>query len=132
MSKQKKTLVIAAIALVVLAAAMAAVYFFIRPQTTRETKSFRIEIVHSDGSSTVLNCNADDEYLGEALQVLNLIRGEEGQFGMYVTTVDGEEAIYEKNGAYWALYVDGEYASQGIDQTPLVDGGSYKLVYTLG
>ena len=131
MSKQKKTIIIA-LAVVVLAAAMAAVYFFTRPRTTSEPKSFRVEIVHGDGSNKVININADDEYLGEALQVLGLIRGETGEFGMYVTTVDGEDAIYEENGAYWALYVDGEYALQGIDQTPIVDGGSYSLVYTLG
>lgn len=129
MSKQKKT-IIAVIAVVILAGAMAAVYFFTRPKTTSAPKSFRVEIVHGDGSSKVINCNADDEYLGEALQFLGLIEGENNQFGLYITAVDGEKAVYEENGAYWALYVDGEYAQQGIDLTPITDGGNYSLKYT--
>ena len=132
MSKQKKTIIIAVLAVVVLAAAMAAVYFFTRPGTAQGNKSFRVEIVHGDGSNKVININSDDEYLGEALQLLGLIQGENNQFGLYITTVDGEDAVYEENGAYWALYVDGEYAQQGIDLTPIVDGGSYSLVYTIG
>ena len=132
MSKQKKTIIIAVLAVVVLAAAMATVYFFTRPGTAQGNKSFTLEIVHGDGSSKVININSDDEYLGEALQLLGLIQGENNQFGLYITTVDGEDAIYEENGAYWALYVDGEYAQQGIDLTPIVDGGSYSLVYTIG
>lgn len=132
MSKQKKTIIIAVLAVVVLAAAMAAVYFFTRPGTAQGNKSFTLEIVHGDGSNKVININSDDEYLGEALQLLGLIQGENNQFGLYITTVDGEDAIYEENGAYWALYVDGGYAQQGIDLTPIVDGGSYSLVYTIG
>ena len=132
MSKQKKMIIIAALAIVVLVGAMAAVYFFTRPETTQGSKSFRVEIVHSDGGSKVINFNATAEYLGEELQRLGIIQGENNQFGLYIITVDGEDAIYEENGAYWALYVEGEYAQQGIDQTPIVDGGTYSLVYTVG
>ena len=131
MSKQKKT-IIAVLAVAVLAIAMAAVYFLTRPQTAQGTKNFRVEVVHGDGSSMVYNYSADAGYLGEALQITGLIQGENNQFGLYVTTVDGERAVYEENGAYWALFVDGEYAQQGIDQTPVTDGGSYSLVYTVG
>ena len=47
-----------------------------------------------------------------------------------IHTVDGIRAVYSE-GAYWAIYEGEEYAMQGIDTTPIVDGGVYKLVYTL-
>ena len=130
MSNQKKTIVIVAVIVAVLAVAMAVLYFVTRPQTTQEMKSFRVEIVHSDGSSNVFNYNAPAEYLGDALRTIGLLSDEKSESGLYIL-VDGEYAIYEENGAYWALYEGEDYAQQGIDETPVVDGGSYSLVYTL-
>ena len=129
MQKQKKGIIIAVIAVVVLAAAMAIIYFTTRQQTTAGTKSFSVEIVHSDGSSNVFNYTAPAEYLGEALRATGLLSDEKSESGLYIL-VDGEYAIYEENGAYWALFEGEDYAQQGIDETPIVDGGSYSLVYT--
>ena len=36
------------------------------------------------------------------------------------------------DGAYWAFYQGGEYASQSVDQTPINDGDAFSLVYTVG
>jgi len=47
-------------------------------------------------------------------------------------TVDGEKADWSVNQSYWAFYVGEEYATKGIYETPVTDGGAYKLVYTLG
>ena len=47
---------------------------------------------------------------------------------MYVKTVNGMSADYEADGYYWSLYVDGEYATTGVDTTPVADGGSYAFV----
>ena len=49
---------------------------------------------------------------------------------MEITHVDGVQAIYNTDKAYWAVYEGEEYALQGIDTTPVVAGGIYKLVYT--
>ncbi|MBR4017733.1 MAG: DUF4430 domain-containing protein, partial [Oscillospiraceae bacterium] len=49
----------------------------------------------------------------------------------YIQEVDGEKAVFEEDNAYWAFYVDGEYAMLGIDQTPIEDGKVYRLAYTL-
>ena len=46
--------------------------------------------------------------------------------------MDGEEAVYEEDGAYWALYQNGEYAMQSADLTPINDGDQFSLVYTIG
>ena len=130
--RKNKKLIIGAAAIVVLAALMAAVYFFTRPEATQGAKNFTVEVIHSDGASKTFTYNTDAGYLGEALLAEGLIRGETGEFGLYITTVDGEDAIYAENGSYWALYEGEDYANQGIDQTPIADGGEYSLVYSIG
>ena len=131
MQKNKK-LIIAVIAVVVIVAAMAVIYIATRPETTAGSKTFMVEVTHGDGSKKTFAYHTDAEYLGEALLAEGLIAGDTGEFGLYINTVDGEDAVWEEDGSYWALYVGDEYASQGIDQTPVVDRYIYKLVYTVG
>ena len=74
----------------------------------------------------------EEEFVGPVLEADGLIKGNEGPYGMEITEVDGEKAVYAENKAYWAVYEGEEYALQGIDTTPAVDGAIYKLVYTIG
>ena len=34
-------------------------------------------------------------------------------------------AGYDKDGKYWAFYVDGEYAATGVDSTDITAGATY-------
>lgn len=131
--KNKKVL-LAAIALLVVAGVMAAVYFATRPtvQGWTGSKTITVTVVHSDGKSQEFSYSTDKAYLGEVLQEAGLISGTPGEFGLYMETVDGETASWEENGAYWAFYVGEEYATTSVDLTPITDGAVYKLVYTLG
>ena len=131
MQKNKK-LIISVIAVVVVVIAMAVIFIVTRPKTTAGSKTFTVEVVHSDGSEKTFTYQTDAEYLGEVLLAEGLIAGDVNQFGLYINTVDGEDAIYEENSSYWALYVGEEYAMQGIDQTPVADGDAFSLVYTIG
>ena len=130
--KKNKKLIIAAVVIVVLIAVMAAVYVSTRPETAEGEKSLTVEVVHGDGSKKTFTYQTDAEYLGDLLLDEGLIQGENSQFGLYINTVDGEDAIYENDGAYWALYEGDNYAQQGIDQTPILDGSEFSLVYTVG
>ena len=130
MQKNRK-LMLAVIAVVVIAAAMAVIYAATRPETAAGSKTFTVEVIHSDGSAKTFTYQTDDEYLGEVLLAEGLIAGDSGEFGLYINTVDGEDAVWEEDGSYWALYVGEEYAAQGIDQTPVTDGGAFSLVYTI-
>lgn len=130
--KKNKKLIIGAAAVAVVIALMAAVYIFTRPETAEGVKSFTVEVIHKDGTSKTFSYSSDAGYLGEFLLDEGLIQGEVSQFGLYIITVDGEDAIYEQDSSYWALYEEEEYAQQGIDQTPIMDGGKFSLVYTIG
>ena len=93
-------------------------------------KVITVIVVHKDGSSKEITYDTDEEFLGALLQADGLIQGNAGPYGMEITHVDGEKAVYTEDNAYWALYEGGEYALQGIDTTPVKDGGEYKLAYT--
>ena len=130
--KKSTKIIIAIAALVGAAAILLAVYMGTRPATAEGDKTIEVAVVHGDGSEKTFTYDTDAEYLGQVLQDEGLIQGEKGQYGLYITAVDGEEAVYETDGAYWALYEGEDYAQQGIDETPIADGGQYSLVYTVG
>jgi len=65
--------------------------------------------------------------LGAALSELGLIDGEEGEYGLYVKTVNGKTADYDTDGMYWALYINDEYAQSGVDTVEIKEGDSYSF-----
>lgn len=88
-------------------------------------------LVTADGKTIVFNIYSDAETVGEALIENNLVEGSEGQFGLYISHVNGIKAVYEEDGAYWGFYDrDGELMSTGVDMTELHDGDVYELRYT--
>lgn len=106
--------------------------------TTQETTSaeptslgegattFSLTVTDPDGQETAYEVHTDAETVGDALESLDLIAGEEGDYGLFVTTVDGV-TLPSDGDQYWAFYIDGEYASTGVDQTEVTAGASYAL-----
>ena len=129
---KNKKLVLAVVALVAVIAILAGVYFATRPETSQGAKEFTVEVVHADGSSKTFTYHTDEEFLGTVLEAEGLIKGEMGPYGLTIFEVDGERAVWEENGAYWAIFVNGEYGMTGVDTTPVNDGDTFKLEYTLG
>ena len=103
-----------------------------KDSTATELKKFTVTVVHADGSEKVFTYESDAENVGPVLLEAGLIKGNDGPYGLEITEVDGEQAIYDTDKAYWAVYVGEEYALSGIDTTPITDGGEYSLVYTVG
>lgn len=121
---------IALVALIVVAAILAGLYFLFRADPPEGDKTVTVKVVHADQSEKEFTYETDDEYLGELLTEEGLVEGETSEYGMYITKVDGEQAVFETDNAYWALYENGEYASTGVDQTVLDNGDEFSLVYT--
>ena len=88
---------------------------------------FDFTMVDKEGNETQFEIHTDRETVGEALTELGLIAGEEGKYGLYVKTVNGITVDYDKDGVYWAFYVNDEYALAGIDSTAITEGDSYSL-----
>lgn len=89
--------------------------------------SFNLTVTDADGNETSFVIKTDEKTVGAALVALKLISGEDGQYGLYVKEVNGITADYDKDGTYWAFYVNGEYATAGIDLTDITEGASYAL-----
>lgn len=87
-------------------------YFTVTDKETRETK-FE---VHTDKAT-----------VGEALQEVKLISGDESAYGLYVKTVNGITADYDTDKTYWAFYINGEYAMTGVDATAVEAGKTYSF-----
>ena len=88
---------------------------------------FMLTVTDKDGNETQFEINTDKETVGDALLEHELIEGEEGDYGLYIKTVNNITADFEKDQTYWAFYVDGEYATSGVDTTPVNAGSTYSL-----
>lgn len=88
---------------------------------------FSLTVVDQDGNETDFQILTDKETVGEALLDVDLIAGDESEYGLYVKTVNGVTADYDKDKTYWAFYVNGEYANTGVDSTPVEDGAVYSF-----
>ena len=104
------------------------------PKTAKEvgegSKKFEFIVKDLDGNETKFLVKTDKKTVGEALLEVGLIEGEEGQYGLYVKKVNGVTADYDVDKTYWAFYVDGSYASSGVDTTTIDEDVTYKLEYT--
>ena len=123
-------LIVGIIAVLVLAI-VASTWFFLG-KTNEGKKTFKVVVVHADGSEKTFEYTSEEELLGTVLQAEGLITGEQGPYGLYIKAVDGETADYDKDGAYWEVFVNDNSSNHGIDQIPIEDGATYKLVYTKG
>ena len=84
-----------------------------------------VQVTGADGKTVTFTVNTDEETVGAALLGLGVIAGDNSEYGLYVKTVNGETADYDKDGAYWAFYINGEYASVGVDYAAPEAGATY-------
>lgn len=88
---------------------------------------FDFVVVDKDGKETKFEIHTDKTTVGEALLEVKLIEGEEGQYGLYVKSVNGITADYDVDQTYWAFYINGEMAMTGVDATNVEAGATYSF-----
>lgn len=88
---------------------------------------FLFKVVTASGETKTFTVKTDKTIVGQALLDAGLIDGEDGQFGLYVKTVDGETLDYNKDGMYWSFYVGDDYAIKGVDMTEIEAGVEYSF-----
>ena len=89
--------------------------------------SFTLEIKDAEGKAVTATINTDEETVGAALSKLDIIQGEQSEYGLYVKVVNGITADYDKDQTFWAFYVDGASSQTGVDMTAVTDGSVYTL-----
>jgi predicted small lipoprotein YifL len=92
---------------------------------------FTVTVTDLDGTKNTFTYHSEAKTVGEALLAEGLIAGDQSDWGLMVTTVNGITADWATENAYWAFYINGEYAQTGVDATELVDGATYAFVKTV-
>lgn len=87
--------------------------------------SFKVEVTDAEGKTETFDVTTDKATVGEALLEQGLIAGEVGQYGLYVTQVNGITADYNVDGSWWGFYINGESASTGVDGAAVEEGAVY-------
>lgn len=87
--------------------------------------SFTVVTTDLEGKETTHTIKTDAATIGEALIEEGLIKGHTTDYGLYVDEVNGIALDWEKDGKYWAFYINGEYAQTGVDTTNVEDGAVY-------
>lgn len=134
-SKKGIKIAIAVAVLAVLAIVFGVIYVKFSPKPTKGAKEIKIEVVDDKSKSKKYTVNTDAKYLRQALEEtegLKIEGTESEEFGLMVQSVNGLKADFEENGAYWSFYLGDEYCNYGVDQQPIKDGESYRIVYTVG
>ena len=88
---------------------------------------FTFVVVDGEGNEKTFEIHTDKTTVGEALLELELIDGEDGDYGLYVKSVNGITADYNVDGTYWAFYINGEMAMTGVDATNVEAGATYSF-----
>ncbi|MBE5884970.1 MAG: DUF4430 domain-containing protein [Lachnospiraceae bacterium] len=129
--KKSVKIILGVSGVVVLVAALVAVWMIFGAKPQEGAKAITIEVINSADESTMYELNTDAEYLRQAMDEAEGLTydGTESEYGMMISTVNGEVADYNMNGAYWGFYVNGEYCNYGIDTQPVLDGDAFVIEY---
>ena len=131
-SNKKIILGVAVVAVLVIV--FAVIYLAASPKAGEGSKAYTVEVIDDTGASTVYEGTTDAEYLSELMDELAAAEdfsydGYDSDYGLYITTVNGLLADYDTDGAYWSIYVNGEYGMYGADSQVVTDGDAFSFVY---
>ena len=103
-----------------------------KPTGTGKEVSFTVLVIDKEGNETKFEITTDKATVGEALLEEKLIDGEQGDYGLYIKTVNGILADYDVDGTYWGVYVNGESAVTGVDSIEVTEGATYTFKVETG
>lgn len=127
----RKKQILPLVLLVILVVAVGVVGILNRPRAVDGSKAVTVQVTHGDGSEKTFALRTDAESLRQACEERELISGEESEYGLFVTTVDGETADASLQ-QWWCLTKDGEEHFYGVDETMIADGDRYEFTLTTG
>ena len=132
MNKNTKRILIA-VGVLLLAVAMVTAFFVFSKKPVEGSKTIEISITHKDGTEKKFTLHTDAKYLLDAIREKdeNLIQGEQGQYGLYIKTIDGY-TCNETAQEWWGYTRKGEYVETGVELTPIYDGDSFEFKLNVG
>ncbi len=128
---KKKILSVGAVLLCIILVSFALLYLFSGEDEVLSEKA-EIEVLVTAGNySETHTFETDSKYLGDALLENGLIKGEQGQYGLFITEVAGILADSSKE-EWWCLLINGESAEIGISSIEIIEDEKYELVLKKG
>ena len=103
-----------------------------KEEAPAEAVSFTVVVTDLEGNETTFEYTSDAASVGDALVAEGLVEGHEASYGLYIDSVNGIAADWDKDQTYWAFYINGEYATTGISDTPITADTTYGLTLTKG
>lgn len=87
--------------------------------------------ITADEKTVTITLNTDKADLAEAMLAEGLCAGEEGDYGLFISYVNGIRADYNLDGGYyWSLVVNGEVSTVGASGTPIIGSSVYEFIRT--
>ena len=126
----RKTGILAGL-LIVLCIAAGVFFHANKPETTAGAKEINVVVVHADQTENTFTYQTDAEYLADVLLENELVTGETGAYGLFITTVDGETADDSKQ-QWWCITKGSETVNSGADALPIADGDQFELTLMEG
>ena len=126
----KKTGLLAGI-LVILCIAAGILFHANKPETVTGAKEINVVVVHADQTENTFTYQTDAEYLADVLLENELVDGDMGSYGLFITTVDSETADDSKQ-QWWCITKGGEQVNSGADALPITDGDQFELTLMEG
>jgi hypothetical protein len=131
---QKKKIILFSILAAVLALLIAAAALLpnlLSDQATKGDKDITFTVVYEDGEKKTYEISTDAEYLADALLEEKLITEAEYKAGFY-TVIDGVEAVWANDNAWWCITENGEMTTKGMNELVIEDGDRFEATYTKG
>ncbi len=122
---------IACAALAVVIIVMLMVYNQFKPETNQGAKEITIEVVIPEEETEVFTLHTNAEYLRQALEEVNLIKGSESDYGLFITEVNGHISD-DTNQEWWCITKEGAQVNNGVDTIAIADGDKYEITLTVG
>jgi len=123
----KKLVVILSCVLVVLIAASVTAYLVWKNNNGGSSAEKEITVcIDANGQKTTFEIETEAEFLRGALEQENLVKGDETEFGLFVTEVNGIKADSSQN-QWWKFSKSGQDLMTGIDTTPIADGDTFEI-----
>ena len=132
--KSNKKLLIGIAGFIVVIVALLAIYFRFSPTSNAGAKDYTLIVVDDQGAEKEYTGSTDAEYLKGLMDELVAdgdfsYEGTEADYGLFIESINGVTANFDADGAYWAIYVNGEYGQYGADSQPISDNDEFKFVY---
>lgn len=128
----KKVIIILVAVLAVIAVAAGLLYNSFNAEPTKHPgeKTVTVNVIFPQETKTYEHTTRE-VYLRGLLDEMELVEGEESEYGLYVKTVDGV-TVDDANEEWWKFEINGQTTSTGIETALFADGDVIDITFMQG